>query len=53
MVFAVDLDENLIDVEGVAVSSVSSFQTPGIFASELNAPETDGFSADDDSSFGQ
>jgi hypothetical protein len=30
MLLSIDLYEDLVDVEGVAVSSVLSFQTPGV-----------------------
>ena len=45
--------EDFVDVEGVAVSSVLSLQSPCINGSELDAPETYCFSADSDSSFSE
>ena len=45
--------EDFIDVEGVAITSVSTFQSTGINGTELDAPEADWFSADSDASFGQ
>jgi hypothetical protein len=45
--FAVDLHKNFINVESVSVALVPSLQPSGIFGSELNTPEADGFIADD------
>ena len=45
MLLAVDLYEYFIDEEGVAVTSVFSFQSTGINRSELDAREADGLSA--------
>ena len=53
MLLAADLHKDLINVEGVAVASMLSLQTPGIFGAELDTPEADGFTADCDAAFGQ
>ena len=53
MLLAVDLNENVIDVERVAVASVFSFQSTGVYDTKLDTPETNRFSADSDSSFGK
>ena len=53
MLLAVDLDEDFIDVESVAVASVLSFQSACINGSEFDAPEADRFSADSDAAFSQ
>ena len=53
MLLAVDLDEDFIDVERVAIASVLSFQTTSINSREFNTPETDCLAADSDSSFGE
>jgi hypothetical protein len=45
MLYAVDSDEYLIDVEGVTVSSVLSLQSAGINGSELDTPKADRFNA--------
>ena len=37
MLLAVDLYEDFIDVEGVAVASVLSLQSPGVYSAELDA----------------
>jgi hypothetical protein len=53
MLLTVDLDEDFIDVERVAIASVFSFQTTGINGTELDTPEADRFTADGDSSFSE
>ena len=53
MLLAVDLDENLINVEGVAVASVLTFQSACINGAELDAPEADRLPRDDDSAFSE
>ena len=53
MLLAVDLYEDFIEVESVAVSSVFSFQSAGINGAEFDAPKADGLSADGDASFGE
>ena len=53
MLLAVDFDEDFIDIDGVTVASVLSFQSTGINSSELDALEADGFPRDDDSSFSE
>ena len=45
--------EDFIDEECVAVSSVLSLQTPCIFGTEFNTPQSDGIIADGDTSFGK
>jgi hypothetical protein len=37
----VDLDEDFIDVKGIAIASVFSFQTTGINGTKFDTPETD------------
>jgi hypothetical protein len=44
MLLAIDLHEEFIDVEGVALATVSALQSSGINGTELDAPEADGFS---------
>jgi hypothetical protein len=51
MLLAVDLDDDLIDEEGVAVATVLSLQAPSIFGTEFETPQPDGFIADSDASF--
>ena len=45
--------EDLVDVEGIAVTPVLALQAAGINRSEFYTPETDCFTADGDASFGQ
>ena len=53
MLFTVDLHEDFIDEESVAIALMLALQAPGIFGSELDAPEPDGFITDSDATFGQ
>jgi hypothetical protein len=53
MLLTVDLDEDFIDVERVAIAPMLSFQPTSINSSEFDTPETDCFAADSDSSFGK
>jgi hypothetical protein len=53
MLFAVDLDEHLVDVKGIAESSVISSQSSSANCSKFNAPQPDRFFADGDSSLSQ
>jgi len=53
MLLAIDLHEDFIDVEGIAVASVFSLQPFGMNGYEINAPESDGFVADLDTTFSQ
>jgi hypothetical protein len=50
MLFAVDLHKNFIDVESIAVSSVLSFQSAGMYGIEPNAPKAYRFAGDGDTS---
>ena len=45
--------KDFINVEGVAVAPVLAFQSSGVNCPELDAPEADCFSADDDASFSE
>lgn len=63
MLFAIDLNgaahrargngEDFINGKGVAVTSMLSFQSPGVDRSELDAPKAHCFAADSDASLGQ
>jgi len=53
MLLSIDLDEDFINVKGVAIAPVLSLQSPGVNGSEFDAPKTDGLASDDDSSFSQ
>ncbi len=51
MLLAIDLHEDFIDVEGIAVALVPWFQAPGKCGTELDTPKTDRLAADDNTSF--
>ena len=51
MLLIVNLNEGFIDVERVAVASVFSFQSTGVYDTKLDTPETNRFSANSDTSF--
>ena len=53
MLPSVDLDKYFIDVKGVAVALMLSFQSARINGSELNAPQSDRFTANSDAPLGQ
>jgi hypothetical protein len=53
MLLALDLDEDLIDVEGVAVTPVLWFQFLGVQRAEGDAPMADGFSTNGGAAFGK
>jgi len=44
--------EDFIDVKSVTVTSVLSFQSPGIDGTKLDAPESDRFAGYSDASLG-
>jgi len=43
--------EYFIDVEGVAIAPVLSFQAAGVNATELDTPKSDGLATDGDAAF--
>ena len=45
--------EDLVNVKGVPVSAMPTFQMACIHRTEFNAPESDRFPGDDDALFGQ
>ena len=53
MLLAIDLDEDFIDVEGVAKASVLSLQSPSVNSSEFDTPKSDSFSTDGDTALGE
>ena len=53
VLLAVNFDENFIDVERVAIASVFSLQAAGINGTEFDAPKTDCFATDSDTSFSE
>ena len=46
MLLAIDLHEDLIDVERLAITTVSPFETTCVSSAKLDTPESDGFVAD-------
>jgi hypothetical protein len=48
---SLDLHEDLIDVEGIAIATVLTFQSACINGAKLDAPETDSFSGYSNASF--
>ena len=53
MLLAVDLDEDFIDVERIAIASVFSLKPTSINRSEFDTPESDGLSTDGDAALGE
>ena len=53
MLLAIYFDEDFINIEGVAITSVLSLQSSSVNGTELDAPETDRFPGDDDSSLSE
>ena len=49
----IDLDEHFINVKGIAISPVLTLQAAGIDGPKFYAPETDGFSGNDNPAFSQ
>ncbi len=47
------LDEDFVNVKGIAVASMLSFQTASIDYSKFDAPQPDGFAADGDASLSE
>ena len=53
MLFAIDLDEDFVNIEGVAIATMSTLQPLGIFGSEFDTPEANSLVADCDTAFWQ
>ena len=53
MLLAVDLDDNFIDIECIAIATVLSLQSSGKERAELDAPQSDCFTADSNTSLGE
>jgi hypothetical protein len=51
LLLAIDLHEDLIDVERIAITTVLPFETTSVSSTKLDTPESDGFVADSYSSF--
>jgi hypothetical protein len=53
LLLAVDFHKNLIDVEPIAITTVSLFESTSVSCAKLDSPESDGFAADTNASFGE
>ena len=53
MLLAIDSDEDLVDIEGVAVTLMLPLQAPSVYSSEFDAPQANRFAADSDASLGE
>ena len=53
MLLAVDFYEDLVNKEGVAITSVISFSSPSVFRPDLDTPQPDRLSAGSDAPFSQ
>jgi hypothetical protein len=51
VLLSIDLYEDFINVEGIAVTSVLALHSSGVNGSEFDTPEADRFAAEDNSSF--
>ena len=52
MLLAIDLYENLVDENGIAIAKVFSFQGAGINRTEFDTPESNCFAGDRYATFG-
>ena len=50
MLLTIDLHEDLVDEERIAITTVSPFETTSISSTKFNAPKSDGFVANNDAS---
>ena len=53
MLLAIDFHEDFINVKGVTITSLLSFQSSGISGSKLDVPEADGFVTYSDTAFSE
>jgi hypothetical protein len=53
VLLVVDFDEDFLDVKGITITSIFSFQSAGVNSTEFDAPEADRFAADSDASLGK
>ena len=53
MLLAIDLDENFINIEFVAITLMSALQSTGVLGSEFDTPQSDRPVADYNATFGQ
>ena len=53
LLLAIDLHDDLIDVERIAVTTVLLFESTSVSSARLDTPESDGCVADTNASFGE
>jgi hypothetical protein len=53
MLLTLDLDEDFIDVERVAIAAMLSLKPACVNSSELDAPKSDSFATDSDATLSQ
>jgi len=53
LLLAIDLHEDLIDVERIAVTTVPLLESTSVSSAKLNTPESDSSIADTNASFGE
>jgi hypothetical protein len=53
MLLAIDLDENFINIECVAIALMSALQSTGVLGTEFDTPQSDRPVADYNATFGQ
>ena len=53
LLLAIDLHKDLVDVERIAEATVSLFESTSESCAKLDAPESDGFVADNNAPFGK
>jgi hypothetical protein len=53
VLYATIFHEDIIDVERIAVTTVPLFESTSVSSAEFNTPESEGFVADTNASFGE
>ncbi len=53
LLLAIDFYEDFIEVERIAITTVSLFESTSVSSAKLDTPEPDGFVADTNASFGE
>jgi hypothetical protein len=53
VLLAVDLHEDFINKESITITSVALLQSSGVYSTEYNVPQPDGFIADRDSALSE
>jgi hypothetical protein len=52
MLFAIDLHKDFVNEESIAIASVLSLQSSGVYSSEFYTPQADRFAGYSDASLG-